>query len=103
MINKVGRDIPDEILERYGKEGYNGPDYRNGTYYVKAAPRVRSRMEGSGKILPSLQEALLKCGVRDGMVLSFHHHFRDRGGSCNRNPVVGSARKNRGGHIGRQA
>ena len=32
MINKVGRDIPDEILERYGKEGYNGPDYRNGTY-----------------------------------------------------------------------
>ena len=77
MINKVGRDIPDEILERYGKEGYNGPDYRNGTYYVKAAPRVRSRMEGSGKILPSLQEALLKCGVRDGMVLSFHHHFRD--------------------------
>ena len=34
-------------------------------------------MEGSGKILPSLQEALLKCGVRDGMVLSFHHHFRD--------------------------
>ena len=77
MINRVGREIPDEILERYGKEGYNGPDYRDGAYYVKAAPRVRSRMDGSGKILSSLEEALLRCGIRDGMVLSFHHHFRD--------------------------
>ena len=41
MINKVGRDIPDEIFRAVReRSGYNGPDYRNGTYYVKAAPRA---------------------------------------------------------------
>ena len=77
MINRVGREIPDEILKRYGKEGYQGPDYRNGAGYKKAAPVVRSNMGGGSKLLPSLEDALRKCGIRDGMVLSFHHHFRD--------------------------
>lgn len=29
MINKAGREIPDEILERYGKEGFQGSFYRD--------------------------------------------------------------------------
>ena len=29
------------------------------------------------KQVASIHEALVKCGIRDGMVLSFHHHFRD--------------------------
>ncbi|WP_125140776.1 citrate lyase subunit alpha [Clostridium transplantifaecale] len=77
MINRVGREIPDEILERYGKEGYQGPGYRDGAGYKKAAPAVRSNMQGGKKLLPSLEDALRKCGIKDGMVLSFHHHFRD--------------------------
>ena len=48
MINKVGRDIPDEILERYGKEGYNGPDYRNGEGYAGGTqPHGRFRKDSS--------------------------------------------------------
>ena len=41
MRNKIGREIPDEILREYGKEGFQGSFYRNGSYYRKAAPVVR--------------------------------------------------------------
>ncbi len=78
MINKAGREIPDEILERYGKEGFQGSFYRDQASYQKASPRVRSLMDpGRGKLVPSIREVLEKCNLRDGMVLSFHHHFRD--------------------------
>ncbi len=30
----------------------------------------------NGKIIPSLQEAIRACGLRDGMCVSFHHHLR---------------------------
>lgn len=78
MINKVGREIPDEILERYGKEGFQGSFYRDNAAYKKAAPTVRGVVDpGQSKMTASIREALEKCGLKDGMVLSFHHHFRD--------------------------
>jgi len=46
----------------------------------KAAPPIRSAsdypMDGN-KILPSLKEALIKAGLKDGMTISSHHHFRN--------------------------
>lgn len=78
MENAVGREIPDEILQRYGKEGYKGAYARDGVRYRKTAPRVKGYVDPKqSKLVPSIREALLKCGIRDGMVLSFHHHFRD--------------------------
>ena len=78
MENAVGREIPDEILQRYGKEGYKGAYARDGVRYRKAAPRVKGYVDPKqSKLVPSIREALLKCGIRDGMVLSFQHHFRD--------------------------
>ena len=38
MINKVGRDIPDFLLEN-GKEVYQGKNYMDGKYLQKAAPK----------------------------------------------------------------
>lgn len=35
------------------------------------------RSESRGKITHNLKEALVKCGLKDGMTLSFHHHLRD--------------------------
>ncbi len=70
MINKVGRDIPDEILERYGKEGYNGPDYRNGTYYVKAAPRVRTAWKVPERFFPPCRRHCLNAA--SGTAWFFH-------------------------------
>ena len=42
MKNVVGREIPDEILQRYGKEGYKGAYARDGVRYQKAAPRAKA-------------------------------------------------------------
>ena len=78
MINAVNREIPDEILEKYHKEGFQGSRYRDGKYYRKAAPRVRGYVDpGRSKMADSIQDAIRKCGGRDGMVFGFHHHFRD--------------------------
>jgi citrate lyase subunit alpha/citrate CoA-transferase len=46
----------------------------------KQAPPVRSSKDypdKGDKRLPSLEAALRKCGLRDGMVISNHHHLRD--------------------------
>src|SRR6202007_2852277 len=46
----------------------------------KHAPPVRSSKdypENGDERLPSLETALRKCGLRDGMVISNHHHLRD--------------------------
>ena len=46
----------------------------------KQAPVVRSSKdypENGDKRLTDLETALRKCGLRDGMVVSNHHHLRD--------------------------
>jgi len=46
----------------------------------KAAPPIRSSAnypENGDKRVPDLKIALEKCGLRDGMVISTHHHLRD--------------------------
>src|ERR1700720_2137402 len=46
----------------------------------KTAPPVRSSKDYSDngdKRVPDLESALRKCGLRDGMVISNHHHLRD--------------------------
>src|SRR6476661_2948360 len=46
----------------------------------KAAPLVRSSKdypENGNKRVPDLETALRKCGLRDGMAISNHHHLRD--------------------------
>ncbi len=78
MMNHAGREIPDEILQKYGKTGYQGMNFRENASYKKASPRVRAVVDPShSKMVSSIREALEKCGIRDGMTLSFHHHFRD--------------------------
>lgn len=78
MKNAVGREIPDEILARYGKKGYEGAYARNEQSYKKAAPTVRGYVKPKrSKLVQSIREALEQCGAHDGMVVSFHHHFRD--------------------------
>ena len=39
MINAVGREIPEEILERTGKEVFQGNNYKDGKAFQKAARR----------------------------------------------------------------
>ena len=78
MINAVGRDIPQEILDITGKEVFQGNSYRDGYVYKKDGPVTKCVANNTeSKLLPSIHDALVKCGIRDGMTLGFHHHFRE--------------------------
>ena len=43
MINAVGRDIPEEILEKTGKEVFQGVHHFDGHVYKKHGPEVEDR------------------------------------------------------------
>ena len=73
MINAVGRDIPESNGGRCIKS-YQGA-------WAHVSPRfstVKSvNVSPSQKILKSISEAIDAVGLRDGMTISFHHHFRN--------------------------
>ncbi|MGC6178088.1 citrate lyase subunit alpha [Lacrimispora sp. 38-1] len=78
MINAVGRNIPEEILNITGKEVFKGNHYRDGYTYKKNGPETKCVINNSeSKLVENIREVLVKCGIRDGMTLSFHHHFRE--------------------------
>lgn len=77
-INAVGRPIPETIN---GKKvvPYKGVGkYRpTGTKY---APQIASCVDypkDGNKLQPTLKEALIQSGLKDGMTISTHHHFRN--------------------------
>ncbi len=84
-INAVGRWIPEKINNKpvipFKGVGKFLPKYR------KAAPPVAScsRYPKDGnKVVSSLREALKKAGIRNGMTISTHHHFRNGDKVANR-------------------
>ena len=77
MINAVGREIPDYLLEN-GREVYQGKNKKDGQYVKKASPRTRrGEKPMDSKLCASIREACEKCGAHDGMTFSFHTEFRD--------------------------
>lgn len=78
IANAAGRNVPETVNGRlqvpYMGVGKHWPTGR------KAAPPVRSAADypaDGDKRVPDLETALRKCGLRDGMVISSHHHLRD--------------------------
>ena len=76
MRNKVGREIPG-FIEHYG----NVTPYA-GAFAItkdghKTPARMKSMKRGENKLMPSIREAIVKSGLRDGMTVSFHHHMRN--------------------------
>lgn len=77
MLNKIGRDIPEEFLTN-GREVFQGSHYRDEMTYTKPGPTVKAFIKPhDSKVVESIRKAIELCGVKDGMTLSFHHHFRD--------------------------
>lgn len=74
LKNKVGRNIPKEYVEQYGLYG-DEPVYKN--EYVEASRTIRAVNPGESKLVGSLREVIEKTGLKDGMTISFHHHFRE--------------------------
>ncbi|SFH64071.1 citrate lyase subunit alpha [Pisciglobus halotolerans] len=73
--NKIGRQIPESVVnKRYGT--FSGASIKEDTYQ-RASAEVAPVSPGSNKLLSSVREAIEKTGLKDGMTISFHHHFRE--------------------------
>ena len=76
MKNSLGRELPDSI-ENYGAvTPYAGP-VTSRSSVLTAARRYRPYLPGTKKVLKSIDEAIERSGLRSGMTVSFHHHFRN--------------------------
>lgn len=74
MKNSIGREIPDEILK--GRKIFQGA-FANLEEVSTIGKKVNPVKPGDNKILTNIEEAIVKTGLKDGMTISFHHHFRE--------------------------
>ncbi|WP_086313649.1 citrate lyase, alpha subunit [Enterococcus sp. 7F3_DIV0205] len=74
MKNNVGKEIPDNYAEQYGL--FKG-ELANIDEYKEASRTINPVRPRDTKLLGSLREAIEKTGLKDGMTISFHHHFRE--------------------------
>jgi citrate lyase subunit alpha / citrate CoA-transferase len=76
MLNAVGRDLPAHI-EGYGEvTPYAGIDLPQ-REITRASSKIIPSGQGKSKVLGSIREAIRKCGLADGMTVSFHHCLRN--------------------------
>jgi len=78
VINAVGREVPTII------NGEEHIAFKGVGKYIptsrKHAPHIASCANypsDGNKTVASLKEALIKSGIKDGMTISSHHHFRN--------------------------
>jgi citrate lyase subunit alpha / citrate CoA-transferase len=78
VINEAGRAVPVEIngSQAIPFKGI-GKHKPFGNKYGPRIPSCSDYPENGNKIVATLEEALLRCGIRDGMTISTHHHLRD--------------------------
>lgn len=73
-VNKAGRAIPEQYAAKYGV--FEGPYDRKPTYKRNSAS-VTAILPKETKIRDSIREVIIESGLKDGMTVSFHHHFRE--------------------------
>jgi citrate lyase subunit alpha/citrate CoA-transferase len=76
--NAIGRIVPTEVNGKpvipYKGVGKHRPDGN------KFAPKIASCVDfpaDGNKLVPTLRESLVMAGLKDGMTISTHHHFRN--------------------------
>src|SRR5437660_11145607 len=78
IVNAAGRSVPETVNGR-PQAAYMGVG-KYQPFGRKAAPPICSTADypanGDNRVA-DLETALRKCGLRDGMVISSHHHLRD--------------------------
>ena len=84
--NSLGRELPEQVGS-YCVRPYEGayqplPEAKP----VVTRRTAGHRVSGGNKLVPTLEDAILASGLKDGMTISFHHHFR--GGDHVVNQVV---------------
>lgn len=78
VANAAGRIVPDMVNGR-AQTGYMGVGKYRPLGRKAGAPisTAADYPENGDKRVPDLETALRSCGLRDGMVVSTHHHLRD--------------------------
>ena len=78
VINSAGRPVPELV------NGEQAIPFKGVGKYVpdssRFGPPVRSSAQypaDGNKLVANLKDALIKCGLKNGMTISTHHHFRD--------------------------
>ena len=74
MINAVGREIPESLPGYAALTPYGGP-FAYKPEKRRAGARLSVDMPHSDKLVKSIDSAIDACGLKDGMTISFHHHF----------------------------
>ncbi|GFZ27653.1 citrate lyase subunit alpha [Lactobacillus corticis] len=74
MENKVGRILPDDLMAKMNLKPYESDEIGH-PEVQRVAPKVRVTA-GENKVVSSLEE-VIKNNLKDGMTISFHHHFRN--------------------------
>lgn len=65
MINAVGRDIPQEVIDATGKKVFEGVYAYDNYEYKKAAPTVHTVCDPKrSKMVENIHDALVKCGIQ---------------------------------------
>ncbi|WHH61674.1 citrate lyase subunit alpha [Petroclostridium sp. X23] len=73
MKNVLGVEVP-QYIEGLGQlHIFDGKRY-SGTIFQQELKAPKGR---SGKIVASIEKVVELCGLKDGMTISFHHHFRN--------------------------
>src|SRR4030042_3977269 len=78
VIKAAGRSIPltingEPVIPFKGA----GKHHPTGRKYSPSIPACHDYPADGNKVVKSLEEALRKCGLSDGMTISTHHHLRD--------------------------
>jgi citrate lyase subunit alpha/citrate CoA-transferase len=78
VINAAGRAVPVEVNGQKVKPFMGVGRHRpTGRKYSPPIPFCSDFPGDGNKVVKSLEEALKRCGLRDGMTISTHHHLRD--------------------------
>ena len=86
MTTSINQKI-DDLLKQH-------PDLKNITPFIDAnatTPYLKDESKYTRKSCDSIEQAIKKCELRDGMTISFHHAFRE--GDKVINKVVETDRK----------
>ncbi|VBB06522.1 citrate lyase alpha subunit [Lucifera butyrica] len=82
MKNAIGREIP-EYIEGYGQVVPYAGAFATPPNRQRQSPPVKWNKPGESKLIAGLEAVFRRVPVKDGMTLSFHHHFRNGDGVVN--------------------
>ena len=72
--NKLNREIPEPFADQYG---VYGGEFANIQPYDEHARHIKPVKPDHSKLVASIHDAIVATGLKDGMTISFHHHFRE--------------------------